>query len=408
MIYTDAEGNIWSEPVPVIAQHGTTALFWIGDGHLGVAAQVGDEFRAAEGTGGAFQGGSGRNWRLDSTASGVQGGYYRPTGPDAWASVRNPDWTWTRQGDGTFELHDGTDVVADSPAVGGLTGVASAGSFAVTDWVLITDAPTYRTWVGVGDPAASVYLDKTSGDALLGYGGLPDVAERLGGDPDDPSGVYTATAQGETDFNGGSPWTYTVTAGGTTGTATSTAYGTATYGGAFSFDIEFEGGSEFTRRPAMLRASGTTGAEQGFYTPTGWQSWESATDPAWTITLDGTGAGEWSDGSDVVATRAADAAMLYDPSGRWESTAYGAATYGDLGADFEAEVGKARAVPLEGYWWGELTLDSGTNEVTGTAGPFFGASWPANSPTRAVFPLAHSDGAGVVKRIQTGPIHWRP
>jgi hypothetical protein len=413
-LYTDAEGNLWALPVPVVARHATTTLFWIGDAHAAVQPQLGDEWRPLEGTGGEFLGGSGRNWRLDATTTGVQAGFYRPTGPDAWVSVRDDDWTWTREADGSFALRDGTDIVAGSPAVGGLTGVASAGTFPVVNWVVIADSPSFTTWVGVEDSTYAIVLEKSTGNAELHGGGTSIVADRLGGSMTDPAGVYPATPDGETDFNGGSPWTYTVTSTGPTGTANSTAYGEATYGGLpFTIDVEFEGGSEFTAREAVLRATGSSGTQEGFYVPTGWQSWEADASSGWTLGIDGSGVGSWRDGTDEVAYRDADASRLYDPAGRWFSTPYGALTYGDGGADFEVEIsGPQRAVPLEGWWWGELVLDAGTNEVTGTEGPKFASGsspgWPGNSPTLQVFPLAYSDGAGTVRPIWSGPIDWVP
>jgi len=69
-------------------------------------------------------------------------------------------------------------------------------------------------------------------------------------------------------------------------------------------------------------------SQEGVYAWTGWQEWTSADDPTWSIAIDGTGFAELSDGTDVVAERAADASKLYDPSGPYTSTTYGATTYG--------------------------------------------------------------------------------
>lgn len=116
-----------------------------------------------------------------------------------------------------------------------------------------------------------------------------------------PYGTFTATTYGEDEYNGGTPWTV---------------------------DLEFEGGTPW---PAVrVFVSSTDGEIQGgYYQRTGWQEWESAADPDWTITLNGTDEFELHDGTDVVAKRAADATRLFDPSGAWASTTYGATNYGE-------------------------------------------------------------------------------
>ena len=506
-VYLDADGNAWLRPVTVIALHTTTEVFTIGEGHVPLSGEQG-EYRAAAGSGELFEGGSGRNWRLSDAPAGVQAGVYRPTAPDAWESPRNPAWTWTRNpGDGSLSLHDGTDTVAGTTGpVGGLTGVPSAGTYPITDWVLSAyypgtaayyDAPGYPLWV--------MGHDLVTGDVLIQFG-VDVMLSRIGGSTTDPSGVFTASPAAEVEYNGGAAWTYTVTSNGLTGTAASTAYGEATYGGVpFTIDLESEGGMEFPTQRATVRAADST-AQGGFYQPVAWQEWVSEDAPGWVASLDATGAGELTDGTDIVATRAADASKPYDLSGSWEPTAYGKATYGPAtattagtrsagtfpeqawrltqtlagveyregvtdplvwieldtatgdallkdgtgtvaerlggslgdpdgsyastthgadtynggaawtydvatttaGGDFTIEAGLDRSMPLEGYWWVELILDSGTNEVVDTAGPKFGASLPANSTTLAAYPVAYSDGAGLVTPILTGPIQWRP
>lgn len=112
---------------------------------------------------------------------------------------------------------------------------------------------------------------------------------------------------------------------------TGTTYGRDTYNGgaAFTFAIAYEGAADpFPLRSALVVWGDGATAQGGDYARTGWQDWVSVDDPDWTLTIDGAGAGEISDATDVVATRAADATRLYNPAGEWVPTAYGIATYG--------------------------------------------------------------------------------
>lgn len=192
------------------------------------------------------------------------------------------------------------------------------------------------------------------------------------------------------------------------GTFTATTYGEDTYnaGNPFTFDTTYEGGDPWPARGFTLTAEGST-VQDGVYARTGWQTWESVDDPAWTMTIDGSGSAVINDGTDDVLTRAADATLIYDPtSGGWESTAYGETTYGG-GEFFYGQTALLRAYPLAGYLYVTLTIN-GSDECTAVTGPFFAASLPANSSTAVSVPIAYSDGAGTVTQIQLGPITWRP
>lgn len=191
------------------------------------------------------------------------------------------------------------------------------------------------------------------------------------------------------------------------GTFSSTTYGETTYNGGTPFSIvaDYEGGPVYPTRDCIVSASGST-AQEGRYARTGWQSWESLDDPAWTLTIDGTGAGVISDGTDDVLTRAADAGALYDPAGTWEATTYGETTYGG-GEFFYGGAALLATRPIAGYLFVTLELDA-NDEVTGVTGPFFAPSLPANSATEVSVPIAYSNGTGTVSQIQLGPIIWRP
>lgn len=160
-----------------------------------------------------------------------------------------------------------------------------------------------NTWVALGNEEVVLTFDPGDGSAEIADGTGTIATKAAGGT--DPGGTYTATDPYGESFNGGSPWSSVLT---------------------------YEGGADFwPARSALVNLPGST-AQGGLFSPTGWQSWESDDDAAWTLEIDGSGAGELSDGVDIVATRAADAARLYDPTGGWESTTYGAATYGSTSA----------------------------------------------------------------------------
>lgn len=231
-------------------------------------------------------------------------------------------------------------------------------------------------WTAAGNPNLTLSFDAGDGSAELSDG--TDVVASL------PAGATIA------------PY----------GTAPATAYGKATYNGGVDFDVllDYEGAADpFPPRAAYVGTGGST-IREGTYIRTGWQTWENAGAPTWTITLAGDGSGEMDDGTDVVATRAAIAGMAYDPTGgQWESTVYGAANYG---GDFIASVGLSRAVPVDGVLYVHLTLD-GNAEVTSVTGPFFGASLPVNTSGDHYSPVAVISG-GLVEQVQFGPIYWVP
>lgn len=192
------------------------------------------------------------------------------------------------------------------------------------------------------------------------------------------------------------------------GTFTATTYGRTTYNGGTAFTVAatYEGGDLWPARGFTLTASGST-VQEGVYNRTGWQTWESADDPTWTMTIDGTGAAVINDGTDDVLERAADATLFYDPtSGGWESTAYGETNYGSS-EFFYGQTALLRAFPIAGYLYVTLTIN-GSDECTGVTGPFFAASLPANTATAVSVPIAYSNGTGTVTQIQLGPITWRP
>lgn len=172
-----------------------------------------------------------------------------------------------------------------------------------------------------GNPDFTVEWDAGDGSATISD--HADVVATLGaGSPIPRSDTFTATPYGETTYNSGNPWT---------------------------IDLDYEGAANaWPNRTAIVAVDDGATAQAGGYARTGWQSWESADDPSWTAVLDGAGAGELSDGVDVVAERAADANRMWDPTGEWPATAYGMATYG-TGVSVTAATVTAGTFPEQAY-----------------------------------------------------------
>jgi len=407
----DASGNLTMAAGAVHCLHGTSTYFLIGGGSTARVPTKRGDFSVQREVGNAFSfhGGSGRNYVVSGGPSNpdLPKGYFLPNVPDEWLGPKGAQIT-RDPGTGALSMHDGTDELATGSGFGGLTGAPSAGTYPITDWVLDAYYEGFGAYYqAVGYPLWTLFHDFVTGDDVIRFG-ASDELTRSGGSTTDPAGTYVAGAQAEIDYNGGSPWNYIVTGGSLSGTLTATAYGETTYNGGSGFTLDIDAESDMPAWPNaavdVAPYSGT--AQAGSYAPTGWQGWQSVDDPDWILTLDGTGAGELSDGTDVVATRAADATKLYDPGGVWVATAYGETTYNG-GDEWAGDVNRLLATPMEGFLYVELTLN-GSNEVTAVDGPFFAASVPANSSTLAVFIIAESDGAGEITQVWEGSINWVP
>lgn len=418
-MWTDSEGNAYMARGPVVARQASPGPFFIGAGGLAIGPEESGEYAAAGAGGASFEGGNGTNLTAGSSPLGtlVPYGKFKVTGPDSWGTTNAGNLSVTfAAGDGHSEIHDGTDVVATTPAGGTIA----------------------------------------------------------------PYGTFASTPYGEAAYGGGSPWTV---------------------------DLDYEGAAgPFPQRPTLVVID-AAGAQSGSYTRTDWQAWESADDPSWTVTIDSLGAGELEDGTDVVATRAADAAKLCDPTGGdWVATPYGKATYGaattvttgtrsagtfpeqdwelaatvgsieywagrtvathfveldtstgdallkdgtdvvgerlggsttspdgtydatvyggdaygsgggwtyDLattaaGEDFTVRMSLGRGTTTDGVWYVTLFLDAVTDELLGTSpGPSFAGVLPTSTATEFYWPVAEVSG-GRMTQIQYGPIQWAP
>jgi hypothetical protein len=239
------------------------------------------------------------------------------------------------------------------------------GTYAPMGWFAQTDSEEWTDSVG-----NKIIADFTGGTAEIVDPTSNTIATFTGTITIAPVGTFTATTFGEDTYNGGTPFTLTLTTDG-------------------------------ARQESIANVIVTRGtAQDGEYELTGFHEWTNTT---WTLTTNTDGTGQISDGTDDVAWREADYSPD-SPSGIFFSTAYGETTYGDS-QPFRMAVSLSPAVPKLGYVYIEITK-SGSN-FTSVAGPFFATSLPSNSTHLEYVPIAYSDGAGMLIQIHEGSILWR-
>lgn len=410
-IFLDPSGNFTMSAGTLHAMHGTSTYFTVGGGATEKVPSLGGRsFQREIVAGTSFHGGSGRNYILSGgpTNDDLPKGFYQPRVPDEYKGPKGA--TLTRDtGTAVLSLHDGIDVLATGSGLGGLTGVASAGDFEITDWELASYVPgSYANYTATGWLGWGLTHDLVTGDAWV-YTGPSILAERLGGSTTDPSGVYIATPDAEDTWNGGSPWNYAVSAVGISGTLTATPYAETAYNGGSPFTLDIAAESDMPAWPnAPVDFSPYTGsAPAAVFLSTGWQACQREDDPSWTMSIDSEGIGSLSDGTDVVAIRAADSSRLYDPSGEWVATLYGETTY-NSGDEWAANVARRLATPMAGFLYVEVTVDGSNNVTAVSPNPIFAASLPTNTSTRKIWIIAESDGSNTPRQVWEGPISWIP
>jgi hypothetical protein len=187
-----------------------------------------------------------------------------------------------------------------------------------------------------------------------------------------PTGTFSSTTFGEDTYNGGTPFTLTLT----------------------------DDGAQVISTATVTINAGT--AQAGSYELTDWHEWTSVDDADFVLTTNTDGTAQISDATDVIAERGQTVAD--DPAGGYVATAYGQLTYND-DLPFVADVTLNPIAPKEGYIYVELTLSSGA--LTGISELIFAASLPTNTSTREIVPIAYSDGLGSVIQIHEGPIYFR-
>jgi len=273
-------------------------------------------------------------------------------------------WTLTTYGENTYNASaSGTLTVAQEP-----TTTTGAPAF-----VSVTDSLSSTTLVvaNTGSPSAGFYdmaaFSPTQNETIswngvdweLFNGGF-EPPTFYGTDPTDPAGTYTNSVR-----------SFTVVALPAVNPSSAT----------------------------LSITSGT--AQTGTYAETDWLTWTSADDPDFTITVNNDDTADFADATNIIAERSA--ATARQPQGVYTSTTYGANTYND-GAPFTVTVGYTPPNPLQVYVWVEIAISGGN--FNGASGPFIGTSLPTNASHRRVVPLFYTDGNGVAKQIENGPIIW--
>jgi len=249
--YLDADGNLWMNAGTVQCFHGTTTdVFHVGrGGRVMMGARGGmNAFRPVAKGGTSLQGGSGRNANVSGGPAGtlVPQGFFQAVGPNQWSGPRGAMLAFD-PGDGSAQLHDGTDVLA-TLAAGGAT-VAPYGTFASTPYgdglngsVPFTVAVSYEG-SPVAWPARDVHFTPHAGTAppgkylrsgwqswqhetdmtwtmTLDENGAGTLADGTGvvatrrADPEriyDASGTWIATPYGKIVFHGDEEWSADVT-----------------------------------------------------------------------------------------------------------------------------------------------------------------------------------------------------
>jgi hypothetical protein len=186
------------------------------------------------------------------------------------------------------------------------------------------------------------------------------------------------------------------------GTFAATTYARDTYNSGNAFNITIAAETGGTIRPAIVSASAGT-MQAGQYSADSPDAYTSDDDADWTIDIAPDGSAEISDGTDVVATRAAGLATQWDPRGRYLTTAYGRLAY-NSDTDFDVTVTTLLGEPAEGVVY--ITVTEASAGVVGSvSGPFLAASLPASADPDYHVPIAEVTTSGP-RQIVTGPIQW--
>ena len=288
----------------------------------------------------------------------------------------SPTNTLTLSQGGAISVGDANGFFQRSPVIGGQSFQGGCGRNVISTGTLsgtFTPIGFFRqiaadTWEG--ENGQTMTFDAGTGDVSLDDGS-GQIATMTGATIA-PAGTFTSTAYGETNYNGGTPFTLTA---------------------------DFEGRIAF---PGLdLAVSGST-AQGGSYTSTVWGEWVSDVDASWELTVNPAGDAFIFDGTDTVAERASGTDG--DGSGAYLSTTYGATTY-NSGEDFTIFATTVSVdAPMPGYLYVTVNLTAGT--PTSLSGPEFASSMPSNSSTEVHIPVCYSTGAAFYP-IQQGPILWR-
>lgn len=395
-VVADQFGNLWINKGYVIDLTAATSAFYeLGAPEASVFENsITNGMRRVQNDRLMFLGGSGQSLQVSGTLA--------DSSPLAnYARTDENEWQWrgfTITGDPSTgaELSDGTDVIAD------ISGAYT--DFPVGTWTLTTYGQTTYNASAAGTltVAREPFLTSGAPDFVKAFFTVDSSTQII---PN--SGTYT-DGQYMVDYpNVGSmivwntgEWEFRDNAANYLdgqGTDPNNPYFTYTDG---TEDITLSPVQAIN--PASSTVSITAGtAQAGNYTETDWLTWTSDDDADFTITVNNDGTADFADATNIIAERTA--AIERQPQGIYASTTYGADTYND-GAPFTVTVGYTPPNPLEVYVWVKIAISGGN--FNGASGPFIGSSLPANASHTRIVPLFYSDGNGVAKQIENGPIIW--
>ncbi|MEO5712984.1 MAG: hypothetical protein ABIT37_05810 [Luteolibacter sp.] len=451
----DARGDLWMCDGTVI-DRGTGAFFPVGDGDPLGGGLVGATAETMAETAEipsvidmVFLGGSGSNVIVSGLAA--LDGFYRFYRPGMW---KKGDFLLEVTGPSAATISDETDVVAELTTGGDAPG----GSFVATTY----GEDTYNASVGFtltavkerGWPGGFVDLDVTISDGtavggrfsttdgvnfvsvldadwtfVLNADGTADfsydgtvIATRAAGPPDDPCGGYVSTPDGErlnpdfgaddetepVDFNpfGTLTLEYSWPASPDLDDTTAFLGGMVGFGSGYtapymthSGDDTGPAGSETV--VVDLAAAWDAGAISTFADVLCMADWYPPHGGSGPATLTATYDLPGAPGTPVVHT-------LHPSSTTPASTPALAlrilqdGTAAPVGGPWTATVKAVRRAPLDGVVYIEITEVSGS--VTAVGEPVFDATLPSPGGGVVPFPLATSDGAGLLKQLHTGPL----
>jgi len=456
--HVDARGDITMAD-GIVIDRATGAAFEVGQadaqaGAIGSPAPfLGDGLPVPLAQGSTFLGGSGRNVILSGGPVALNG-IYRPARPGFWVLGA---LVLEVTGTSAATLSDGVDDVA----ILSTGGNAPAGDFLATTYgeetygssaTFTLSAAKETGWPGApndleitiseGTAVGGIYTStdgvnyESAADAdwtlVLNSDGTVDfkylseiIATRAAGDEADPCGVCIATETGFR-FNPEPPEAYDGPAVETNPFGTlelsfgwagspdldigveflgvTAGFGYSSGGGGpvgdymtYSGDNTTEGGPETVS--IDLAAAWDAGAIDTFadvMAMADWYSGQAGSGPATlTVTYDG-GTPEAHTIHPSSTTPATTQALAL------RITAAGAVTV--HGATWNATVRAIRRVPIAGVVYIRITETSGA--ASAGAGPFFGATLPAESGDYRYFPVMTSDGAGLIKQLHTGALVW--
>ena len=345
-----------------------------------------------------FAGGSSRNMLIeDATNPDIPSGWFKQVRKYEWA-CEDPRFNVTVDTDGSLEWSDATDVIMTAPAgsipldervscsafvgsggigyteytvdLGTATGLVTLDfdAYAVPDIFKVVYNGTevintgYRGVSGTYDGVVVVVAGPGAGSASFTKSGASPTFCKV-----QVLAPFTDTAwQFNLSCPGGASPPYTpASVGRNTFTATSTAYGNSLNGGtAFTRSVMYEGKERSTEIQMTSDVLGSNQFLLSQYTVTNWSQPVYEASPK-RCDIDENGTATISDLSQVIATRPtiAGAEQYLDPSGSYNSTAYGRNTYNN-GVDFSISIDMIVTPPLELYtylkqtWSQDLLIQS--------------------------------------------------